>query len=59
MSESTAKRKPAERPQGAVRFVRSITLRNGRVIHAEDYGHKAFPIRARSGSLRRQMTKKR
>jgi hypothetical protein len=26
-------------------FVASITLRNGRVIYAADYGLKGFPIR--------------
>lgn len=30
-----------------VRFARTITCRNGRVLHAADYGLKAFPIRDR------------
>lgn len=28
-------------------FAASITLRNGRVIHAKDYGYDAFPLRNR------------
>ena len=54
MPKSTRKEKP-DNPPGQVRFVRSITLRNGRVIFAEDYGHKAFPIPVRSGALRRAL----
>jgi hypothetical protein len=30
---------------GVVRFAASITLPNGRVLYAKDYGLKAFPIR--------------
>ena len=28
-------------------FAATITLRNGRVIHAKDYGYEAFPLRNR------------
>lgn len=48
-----AKSEPKADPPQKVRFVAKITLRNGRVIYARDYGHKAFPIR--SGSMRRSM----
>ena len=34
-----------KRPVSAVRFVAHITLKDGRVIYAKDYGLKAFPIR--------------
>lgn len=35
-----------KRPKGAVvRFTAHITLKDGRVIYAKDYGLKAFPIR--------------
>jgi hypothetical protein len=34
-----------KRPKGGVRFTTHITLPNGRVIYAKDYGLKAFPIR--------------
>lgn len=33
--------------QSLVGFATSITLRNGRVIHAKDYGYDAFPLRNR------------
>jgi len=35
------------KPKGPVRFAKTITLKSGRVLHAEDYGLKAFPIRRR------------
>ncbi len=31
--------------EGDTNFAASITLRNGKVIYAKDYGYKAFPIR--------------
>lgn len=33
--------------QSTIGFAASITLSNGRVIHAKDYGHTAFPIHNR------------
>lgn len=36
--------KPAPKRQGAVLFRRYITLKNGRVLDAHDYGLKAWPI---------------
>jgi hypothetical protein len=34
-----------KRPTGGVRFTTRITLKDGRVIFAKDYGLKAFPMR--------------
>ena len=59
MPKSSQKANSSEPPHKAVRFVKSITLKNGRVIYASDYGHKAFPIRVRSGSLRRSLKRPR
>ncbi|MDE2105981.1 MAG: hypothetical protein KGL39_52650 [Patescibacteria group bacterium] len=38
--------KPSKRPSNGIIFRRFITLRNGRVLDAHDYGHKAWPIGA-------------
>ena len=61
MPKSSQKANSSEPPQkaGVVRFVKSITLKSGRVIYASDYGHKAFPIRVRSGPLRRSLKRPR
>lgn len=34
--------------RGSPEFVRFITLRNGKVLDAHDYGYKAWPIGRRS-----------
>lgn len=39
--------KPGSRPRNGVVFRRFITLRNGRVLDAFEYGHKAWPIGSR------------
>lgn len=38
---------PTVRPSKGIIFRRFITLRNGRVLDAHDYGHKAWPIGSR------------
>jgi hypothetical protein len=38
--KATARSGPASKPK----FCRFITLRNGRVLDAYDYGYKAWPI---------------
>lgn len=39
-----SKKKTQQSPDG---FAASITMRNGRVIYAKDYGYDAFPLRNR------------
>ena len=40
-------KKAGTKKQGNPSFVTRITLRNGRVIYAKDYGFNAFPLRRR------------
>lgn len=39
--------KPGVRSSKGIIFRRFITLRNGRVLDAHDYGHRAWPIGSR------------
>ena len=34
--------------KGAVAFAATITLKNGRVLHASDYGIKGFPLKRKA-----------
>lgn len=43
-------RPPTPNPVGDCGFAKSITLKNGRVIYAADYGLKAFPLRGKKKS---------
>lgn len=41
-------------PEGACGFAKTITLKNGRVLHAETYGLRAFPLRGSKKKGRKQ-----
>jgi hypothetical protein len=45
MGKTSAKRKSRARvANGGIAFRRFVTLRNGRVLDAHAYGHRAWPI---------------